>query len=111
MWIWAAVLLVSTLRLWMANIVFFPLTSTFHKSSEFSAGRFAPGWAVLAINTSGEEVADTCFCAIGWVHERVFEMIGKEVCVVWFRLDRGGDGEVACMVGLGNDCGDAQGWC
>ena len=82
--IWSAVLLVGTLRLWMANSVFVPLKffPTLHELSEFSAGRFVPGGAVLAVNVSGKEVADTCFCDGGWVHDRFCEMAGKEVCVV-----------------------------
>ena len=49
----------------------FDIFPTLHEASEFSAGRFAPGGVVLAVNTSGEEVTDTCLCAIGLVHERV----------------------------------------
>ena len=49
----------------------FEVFPTLHESSEFSAGRFAPGGAVLAVNASGEEVADMCFYASGWVHDRV----------------------------------------
>ena len=81
-----------------------------HESSKIFAGRFAPDGAVLAVNTSGEEVVDTCFCASGWVHERVGEMAGKEVCVVWVGLARGGDDKVACLVGWGRDVGDARDW-
>ena len=49
----------------------FDIFPNLHEASKFSAGHFAPGGAVLAVNTSGEEVADTCFCASGWVHDRV----------------------------------------
>ena len=89
----------------------FDVFPTLHESSEFSAGRFAPGGAVLATDASGEEVVDTCFCAGGWFHERVFEMVRKEFCVVWVRFSRRGDDEVACLVGWGHDGGDARGWC
>ena len=88
----------------------FDVFLTLHQSSEFSAGRFAPGGAVLAVNASGKEVADMCFCASGWVHDRVGEMVGKEVCVGWVSLASGGDDEVACLVGRGRDSGDAWGW-
>ena len=64
----------------------------------------------MAVGASSEEVADMCFCAGGWVHDRVCIMVGKEVCVVWVRLVRRGDDEVACLVGWGNDGGDARGW-
>ena len=57
----------------------FDVFPTLHESSKFSAGCFAPGGAVLAVNASGEGVADTCFCAIGWVHDCVGKMVGKEV--------------------------------
>ena len=77
----------------------FDVFPTLHELSEFSAGCFAPGGAILDIDTSGKEVADTCFCASGWVHDRVCEMVGKEVCVMWVILDRRGYGEVACLVG------------
>ena len=76
----------------------FDVFPTLHQSSEFSAGRFAPGGAVLAANASGEEVVDTCFCASGWVHDCVGKMLGKEICVVWVSLASGGDDEVACLV-------------
>ena len=56
----------------------FEVFPTLHVSSEFFAGRFAPGGAVLAVKVSGEEVTDTCFCASGWVHDCVGEMLGKE---------------------------------
>ena len=56
---------------------------TLHESSEFSVVRFMPGGAVLAVDASGEEVTDTCFCASGWVYDRVCGMVGKEICVVW----------------------------
>ena len=69
----------------------FDVFSTLHDSSEFSAVCFAPGGVVLAVNASGEEVADTCFCASGWVHDRVGEMVGKEVCVVCVSLARRGN--------------------
>ena len=49
----------------------FDVFPTLHESSEFFAGRFSPGGDVLAVNASVEEVADTCFCASGWVHDRV----------------------------------------
>ena len=55
----------------------FDIFPTLHESSEFSAGCFTPGGAVLAVDVSGEEVADTCFCASGWVDDRVCEMVGK----------------------------------
>ena len=71
--IWAALLLVGTLRLWMTNSVFVPLTF-------FKPCMSRP--EVLSVDASGEEVADTCFCVSGWVHDRVCEMVGKEVCVV-----------------------------
>ena len=87
----------------------FDVFPTLHESSEFSAGRFVPGGAVLAANASGKEVADTCFCASGRVHDRVGEMLGKKVCVVWVSMDRGGDDEVACLVGWGRGGGDARG--
>ena len=48
----------------------FDIFPTLHEASEFSAGCFAPGGAVLAVNASGKEVADTRFCASGRVHER-----------------------------------------
>ena len=80
-------------------VLSFDIFPTLHESSEFSAGRFAPGGAVLDVNGSGEEVADTCFCASGQVRNRVGEMVGKEVCVVWVSLSKGGDDEVACLVG------------
>ena len=51
----------------------FDVFPNFPESSELFAGCFAPGGAVLAVNASGEEVADMCFCAIGWVHDRVGE--------------------------------------
>ena len=76
----------------------FDVFPTLHELSEFFAGRFVPGRYVLAVNVSGEEVVDTCFCAGGWVHDRVGEMLGKEVCVVWVSLDRGGDEKVACFL-------------
>ena len=88
----------------------FEIFPTLHKSSKFSAGRFAPGGDVLAVNASSEEVADTCFCASGRVHDCVVKMLGKEVCMVWVSLVRGGDDEVACLVGWWCDCGDARGW-
>ena len=95
----------------MANSVFVPLTfPTLHESSKFSAGRFAPGGSVLAVDASGEEVADTCFCAGGWVHDRVFKMLGKGFCMVWVILARGVDDKVASLVGWGRDGGDVQGW-
>ena len=77
----------------------FDIFTTLNELSEFSAGRFTPGGDVLAVDMSGKEVADTCFCASGWVHDRFCEMIGKEVCVVWVRLAIQGDDEVACLVG------------
>ena len=83
---------------------------TLHELSKFSAGRFTPGGAVLAVNASGKEVADMRFCASGRVHERVGKMVGKEVCVVWVSLDRGGDDKVARLVGRGRDGGDTRGW-
>ena len=49
----------------------FDVFPTLHEVSKFSAGRFAPGGAVLAVNTSGEEVADTYLCASGRIHDRV----------------------------------------
>ena len=55
----------------------FDVFPTLHESSELSAGRFSPDGAVLAVNASGEEFTDTCFCAGGWVHDRVGEMVGK----------------------------------
>ena len=55
----------------------FDVFPTLHQSSEFSAGRFAPGGAVLAVNVSGEEFADTRFCASDLVHDRVGEMVGR----------------------------------
>ena len=88
----------------------FDVFPTLNESSEFFAGCFAPGLAVLDVNACGKEVADTCFCASGWVHDRVGGMVGKEVCVVWVSLARGGDDEVACLVGWRRDVGDARGW-
>ena len=44
---------------------------TLHESSKFSAGCFAPGGAVLAVDASGEEVVDTYFYASGWVYDHV----------------------------------------
>ena len=79
----------------------FDIFPTLHEASESSAGRFAPGGAVLAVNASGKEVTDTCFCASGQVHDRVGEMVGKEVCVVWVSLASGGDDEVVCFVRRG----------
>ena len=55
----------------------FDILPTLHESSKFFAGRLAPGGAVLAVNASGEEVADTCFGAVGWVHDRVCEVVGQ----------------------------------
>ena len=49
----------------------FDVLPNLHESSKFSAGRFTPGGAVLAFDAYGEEVADTCFCAGDWVHDRV----------------------------------------
>ena len=37
----------------------FDVFPALHQSSELSAGLFVPGGAVLAVNASGEEVADT----------------------------------------------------
>ena len=54
----------------------FEVFPTLHEPSKFFAGRLAPGGAVLAVNASGEEVADTCFCAGGWVQDRVCEVVG-----------------------------------
>ena len=88
----------------------FDVFPTLHKSSEFSVGRFAPGGVLLAVNASGKEVADTCFCAGDWVHDRVCKMSQKEVCVVWVRLARRGNDEVACLFVWENDGGDAWGW-
>ena len=88
----------------------FDVFLTLHQPSELSAGRFAPGGAVLDVNASGEEVADMCFYASGWFHDRVGEMVGKEVCVVWVSLASGGDDEIAFLVGRGRDSGDARGW-
>ena len=87
----------------------FEVFPTLHESSEFSAGSFTPGGAVLDVNASVEEVADTCFCVDVWVHGRVCKMLGKEVCVVWVRFVRMGNDEVACLVGWGHEGGDAQG--
>ena len=44
---------------------------TLHELSKFFAGRFASGGSVLAVDASGEEVADTCFYAGGWVYDHV----------------------------------------
>ena len=88
----------------------FDIFPTLHEASELSAGRFVPGGAVLAVNASGEEVADTCFCARGWVHDCFGELVGKEVCVVWVSRARGGNKKVACLVGQGGDGWYARGW-
>ena len=88
----------------------FDVFPTLHELSKLFAGRFSPGGAVLDVNTSGEEVADTFFCASGWVHDHVGEMVGKEVCVVWVGLARGGDDKVVCLFGWGRDVGDERGW-
>ena len=69
-----------------------------------------PSGDILAVDAYGEEVADACFCAVGWVHDRVCKMVGNKVCVVWIRLDRRGDDEVECMFGCGHDFGDLYGW-
>ena len=37
-------------------------------------------------------------------------MVGKEVCIFLVRLARRGNDEVACLVGWGNNSGDARGW-
>ena len=55
----------------------FDFLPTLHESSKFFAGRLAPGGAILAVDASGEEVADTCFCAGGWVYDRVCEVVGQ----------------------------------
>ena len=55
----------------------FDVFLTLHESSELSAGRFAPGGAVLAVNVSGKEVADTCFCVSGRVHDRFGGILWK----------------------------------
>ena len=91
-------------------VCFFYVFPTLYQSSKLSVSRFLPGGSILAVNASGKEVADTCFCASGWVCDCVGEMVGNEVCVVWASLDSGGDDKVACLVGWGCDSGDAQGW-
>ena len=58
-------------------VCYFDVLPTLHESSEFFAGRLAPGGDVLAVNASGEEVADTCFCVGGWVYDRICEVVGK----------------------------------
>ena len=88
----------------------FDVFLTLHGLSKFSAGCFAPGGGVLAVDASGKEVADTCFCAGGWVHDRVCKMVWKEVCMVWVRLTRRENDEVACLVGWGHDGGDVRVW-
>ena len=55
----------------------FDVLPTLHELYEFFAGRLAPGGAVLAVDASGEEVADTCFCAGGWVYDRVYKVVGQ----------------------------------
>ena len=108
--IWAAVLLEGKLRLWMANSLFVPLTFLQPCMSRPNSLQVAsPGGAVLAVNASGEEVVDTCFCASGRVHDCVGKLAGKEVCMVWVRLSRGGKDEVSCLVIRGHDGGDAWG--
>ena len=86
----------------------FDVPPTLHESSGLFAGRLAPGGAVLAVDASGEKVVDTCFCAGGWVHDRVFKMLGKEVCMVWVMIVRRGYDEVTYLVGWGHDGGDAN---
>ena len=58
-------------------VCFFDFLPTLHESSEFFAGRLTPGRSVLAVDASGEEVADTCFYAGGWVYDRVFKVVGQ----------------------------------
>ena len=55
----------------------FDVLPTLNESSKFFAGRLAPGGAILAVDTSGEEVTDTCLCAGGWVYDRVCEVVGQ----------------------------------
>ena len=88
----------------------FDIFPTLHEASEFSAGCLAPGGAVLAVNASDEEVADRCFCASVQVRDRVGEMVEKEVCVVWVSMARGGDDDVAFLVGRGHDGGPLHWW-
>ena len=88
----------------------FDIFPTLHETSEFFVGRFAPGGAVLAVNASVKEVAYACFCASGWFNDRVGEMVGKEVCVVWVSLTSGVDDKVECLVGRGRARGDARVW-
>ena len=49
----------------------FEVLPTWYELSKFFAGCLAPGGGILAVDASGEEVADTCFCSGGWVHDRV----------------------------------------
>ena len=69
----------------------FDMFPTLHESYGFSEGCLAPGGAVLAVDASGKEVVDTCFYSGGWVHDRVCEMVGREVYVVWVTFSRTGD--------------------
>ena len=55
----------------------FDVLPTLHESSKFFAGRLTPGGAILAVDASDEEVADTCFCAGGWVYDCVCEVVGQ----------------------------------
>ena len=55
----------------------FDVLPTFHELSKFFAVRLAPGGAVLAVDASSEEVADTYFCYGGWVYDRVCEVVGQ----------------------------------
>ena len=56
---------------------YFYVLPTLHESSKFFSGRLAPGGAILAVKMSGEEVADTCLCAGGWVYDRVCKVVGQ----------------------------------
>ena len=55
----------------------FEVLQTLYESSKLFAGRLAPGGAILAVDASGEEVADTCFCSSGWVYDHVCEVVGQ----------------------------------
>ena len=55
----------------------FEVLPTLHESSKLVAGRLALGGAVLVVDASDDGVADTCFCAGGWVYDRVCEMVGQ----------------------------------